>query len=110
KIAPIIRASGDLSFGHAMAGTESQGFEYVVGNVFEEANCLIAPIESNKQENIKCLTTILKTIGFKRVSEVNPQLHYEMIAFVSQLCHILAVSIINSVESGRERANIVVAT
>ncbi|HIZ71373.1 MAG TPA: prephenate dehydrogenase [Candidatus Atopostipes pullistercoris] len=107
QILPIIPEKVDFIFGHPMAGKESQGFEYADGDVFEEANYLITPIESNKQENIKFLTTILKTIGFKRVSEVNPQLHDEMIAFVSQLCHILAVSLINSDESGRETAEFV---
>src|SRR5699024_2137958 len=73
QILPIITEKVDFIFGHPMAGKESQNFEYADGDVFEEANYLITPIESNKQENIKFLTTILKTIGFKRVSEVNPR-------------------------------------
>lgn len=107
KISKFLPEDVDFIFGHPMAGKESQGFSYADGEVFQNANYLITPVESNKQENISFLTRILKTLGFKRIREVNPQTHDEMIAFVSQLCHIIAVSLINSDQPGRETADFV---
>lgn len=107
QIVPILPKHLDFIFGHPMAGKESQGFDYADGDIFQNANYLITPVESNQQENIEFLTDILKTLGFKRVTGVKPQLHDEMIAYVSQLCHIMAVSLINSDEPGRKTADFV---
>src|SRR5699024_834033 len=106
-ILPVLPENVDFIFGHPMAGKESQGFAYADGDVFQNANYLITPVEWNKQENINFLIKILEVLGFKRVREVSPQTHDEMIAFVSQLCHILAVSLINSDEPDRETAEFV---
>ena len=107
QILPVLPEGIDFIFGHPMAGKESQGFNYADGDIFQNANYLITPVESNKQENIDLLTRIFKTLGFKRVSEVDPQTHDEMIAFVSQLCHIIAVSLINSDVPERNTADFV---
>lgn len=107
QILPVLPEGIDFIFGHPMAGKESQGFNYADGDIFQNANYLITPVESNKQENIDLLTQIFKTLGLKRVSEVDPQTHDEMIAFVSQLCHIIAVSLINSDVPGRNTADFV---
>lgn len=96
ELLPILPKGVDFIFGHPMAGKESQGFAYADGAVFQEANYLITPVAGNKRENIDFLVQILKTLGFKSVRETSPQTHDEMIAFVSQLCHIMAVSLINS--------------
>lgn len=107
EILPLLPEGIDFVFGHPMAGKESQGFAYADGDIFQDANYLITPIESNKQENLDFLTQIFKTLGFKRVSQVDPQVHDEMIAYVSQLSHIIAVSLINSDKPGRATADFV---
>lgn len=107
ELVPILPEGIDFIFGHPMAGKESQGFAYADGEVFHDANYLITPMASNQRENIDRLTQILKIVGFKNVSEVSAQTHDEMIAFVSQLCHMMAVSLINSDLPGRETADFV---
>lgn len=107
QVLPVLPEGVDFIFGHPMAGKESQGFNYADGDIFQNANYLITPVESNKQENIDLFTRILKAVGFKRISEVSPQSHDEMIAYVSQLCHIIAVSLINSDIPGRDTADFV---
>lgn len=107
ELLPILPKGVDFIFGHPMAGKESQGFAYADGSVFQDANYLLTPVASNKRENIALLVKILKTLGFKSVSETSPQTHDEMIAFVSQLCHIIAVSLINSDVPGRDTADFV---
>lgn len=92
----------DFIFGHPMAGRESKGYQYATGTIFKGANYLITPTPDNKQENIESLVSLLKQLGFKRVSIVNPDEHDEMIAFTSQLCHAIAVALINSDDPHRE--------
>lgn len=86
----------DFIFGHPMAGRENRGYAYSDADVFEGANYLLTPTENNQFENIETLQKLLKRLGFKRVTIVKPEKHDEMIAFTSQLCHIIAVSLINS--------------
>src|SRR5699024_5052819 len=100
-ILPVLPENVDSMFGHPRAGKECQGITYADGDVYQNAKYLITPVESNKQENINFLIKILEVLGFKRVREVSPQTHDEMIAFVSQLSHILAISLINSDEPDR---------
>lgn len=107
RILPVLREDVDFVFGHPMAGKESQGFAYADGDIFQEANYLITPTQLNKPENVEILTQLFKTLGFKRVTEVSPQTHDEMIAFVSQLCHVIAVSLINSDQTAGETAEFV---
>ena len=104
QVLPILPEGVDFIFGHPMAGKESQGFTYADADVFQDANYLLTPVEFNLEENLTFLTTLLKTLGFKRVRKVEAQVHDEMIGFVSQLSHVLAVSLINSDEEGRDTA------
>lgn len=92
----------DFIFGHPMAGRESSGYEYATGAIFKGANYLITPIETNKIANIERLTELFKKLGFKRVTVVNPDRHDEMIGFTSQLCHAIAVALINSDDPDRD--------
>ena len=104
QVLPILPEGVDFIFGHPMAGKESQGFTYADADVFQDANYLLTPVEFNLEENLTFLTTLLKTLGFKRVRKVEAQVHDEMIGFVSQLSHVLAVSLINSDDEERDTA------
>ena len=94
----------DLILGHPMAGRESRGFAFADGNIYDNANFLLTPIKSNKEENIEYIVDLLYEIGFGRVTITTPEIHDEMIAFVSQLSHVLSVSLINSDKEGRDTA------
>lgn len=95
-IKSVIPPQIDFILGHPMAGRESKGFDYSDGNQFNNANYILTPQAHNKQENIECLSEFIKAIGFGRVTLVSPQKHDEMIAYTSQLCHIIASALINS--------------
>lgn len=92
----------DFIFGHPMAGRENRGYAYADADVFEGANYLLTPTKNNQLKNIETLKKLLKRLGFKRVSTVTPEKHDEMIAFTSQLCHTIAVSLINSDDPKRD--------
>ncbi|UUX34179.1 prephenate dehydrogenase [Fundicoccus culcitae] len=94
----------DFIFGHPMAGRENRGLDYASAEVFQGSNYLITPTENNQQETINWYASFVEAIGFKRVTFVTADQHDEMIAYTSQLAHIIAVSLINSDLENRNTA------
>lgn len=92
----------DFILGHPMAGRENRGWEYASAEVFEGANYIITPTTENKPEHIEWFKKFIERIGFRRVTVTTPEIHDEMIAYTSQLAHVIAVSLINSGDNGGE--------
>lgn len=86
----------DVIFGHPMAGRESSGFDYSDHTAFIGANYVLTPLKTNKTENIEMFKGLLNKIGFQRITEVTPEVHDELIAYTSQLTHVIAASLMNS--------------
>lgn len=97
----------DFIFGHPMAGRENKGYAYADGAIFQGANYVITPRPENQLSNIEKLKILFERLGFKRISIVTPEKHDEMIAFTSQLCHAIAVSLINSDYPERETVSFI---
>ena len=76
-----------------MAGRERSGVEFSDPNVFVGANYIVTPTEKNSKEAISICKELGRTLGFARISELSPKEHDEMIAFLSQLTHCIAVSL-----------------
>ncbi len=98
----LLPADVDFVPGHPMAGREKKGIDFASAQVFKGANYLVTPIPGNKEENIRKITDLALSLGFKRVRRITPADHDEMIAFTSQLPHALAVALINSDQPDRE--------
>lgn len=92
----------DFVFGHPMAGRENRGIDFASKDVFKGANYLIIKNNSNKPESISLIKDLAYSIGFKNIKEISHSYHDEIIAFTSQLPHVLAVSLINSDEENRD--------
>ena len=107
EVKKIIPEDVDFVFGHPMAGREKRGIDYATDKVFQNANYIITPIESNKEENIKKIEELALSIGFKKVRRISPEYHDEMIGFTSQLPHAIAVALINSDEEGRDTGSFI---
>lgn len=86
----------DFVFAHPMRGSEKKGIAGADEAKFKEANALITPIPSNKEESIKKVEQLYRDAGFKTITRVTPEQHDEQIAYVSQLMHALSVSVVNS--------------
>lgn len=97
----------DFIFGHPMAGREKKGIDFASSQVFKGANYILTPISRNKPENLDLLEELVYKLGFKRVKRIAPEYHDEMIGFVSQLPHAIAVGLINSDVEGRETGNFI---
>ncbi len=78
---------------HPMAGREVYGVQNSDDRIFDGANYIVVPTEKNTSEAIELCKDLGKVLGFSRISELSPKDHDEMIGFVSQLTHCIAVSL-----------------
>ena len=83
----------DLEFiaAHPMAGQEVYGVKNSDDAIFREANYIIVPTDANTFHGIELCKGIGETLEFARFSSLPPKAHDEMIGFVSQLTHIIAM-------------------
>ncbi len=101
RIVPKLRK--DLRFvpAHPMAGRECSGVESADCGIFRNANFIITPVESSDEDAIACIREMSGVLGFKRVSMLSPEEHDEMIGFLSQLTHCIAVALMDCKDSSR---------
>lgn len=98
----ILPAHVDFIFAHPMRGSEKKGIAGADESKFIQANALITPISINKEENIKKVEQLYTDAGFDTVTRVTPEQHDEQIAYVSQLMHVLSVSVVNSTQASED--------
>ncbi len=99
KIQDMLRPDAEFIPAHPMAGRERSGVEYSDEQVFKGANFIITPTEKNSEEAISLCRELGYELGFARVSVLSPEEHDRMIAFLSQLTHCIAVSLMTCQES-----------
>ena len=83
----------DYIGGHPMAGKESSGYESSDPELFKNANYIVVPGRNNTAEHKELLNSIIKYIGCKKITVTNPENHDKMIAYTSQLMHIVAAAL-----------------
>lgn len=81
---------------HPMAGKEHFGFEYSDGSLFIGANFIVAANEHTDKESILAVEKLAKKMGFKRIVETTPFEHDSMIAYTSQLAHVVSSAYVKS--------------
>ncbi len=80
---------------HPMAGREVSGIRNADDSIFDDANFIITPLKTNRPKNISEVESLGYELGFKKVSILSPEHHDEMIAYLSQLIHAIAISLMN---------------
>lgn len=98
KIQKMLRADVEFIAAHPMAGRERSGVQYADASVFEGANYIVVPTEKNTGLAIETCKYLGEELGFANVSELSPEKHDQMIAFLSQLTHCIAVTLMNAGE------------
>ena len=93
KVQSILREDVEYIAAHPMAGRESSGVAYSDPSVFKGANYIVTPTEKNSKEAVEICKEIGKILGFAKISELSVEEHDKMIAFLSQLTHCIAVSL-----------------
>lgn len=91
----ILRDDVEFISAHPMAGREMSGVLYSDNKVFNGANFIITPTKKNTESAIETCKTLGEILGFSRISTLSPTEHDKMIAFLSQLTHCIAVSLMN---------------
>lgn len=99
KIQDILREDLEYIGAHPMAGREVSGIEYATKDIFKNANYIVTPTERNSVNAIEICKKIGEILEFKRISILSPEAHDEMIAFLSQLTHCIAISLMLSNDS-----------
>ncbi|WP_269524282.1 prephenate dehydrogenase [Coraliomargarita parva] len=77
---------------HPMAGSEQAGMEFARGDLFEQAACLVTPLDDASETEIAKLLQFWEALGMI-VSTVSPEKHDEIVAHVSHLPHFLMSSL-----------------
>lgn len=98
KIQEKLRDDVEFIPAHPMAGRESKGIQFADKNVFKKANYIITPTEKNTEDAIELCEDLGRVLGFEKISRLTPEKHDYMIAFLSQLTHVIAVSLMTASE------------
>lgn len=99
KIQDILREDVEFVGAHPMAGKEVYGVQNADKSIFRNANYIVTPTKKNTKEAIEECKQLGKILGFKTIAELSPEKHDEMIGFLSQLTHCIAVSLMTCKES-----------
>jgi prephenate dehydrogenase len=78
---------------HPMAGREVYGVENSDDAIFKGANYIVVPTDKNSYSAIELCQSLGHTVVFADVSVLTPEKHDQMIAFLSQLTHCIAVTL-----------------
>ncbi|MBO4264422.1 MAG: prephenate dehydrogenase [Bacteroidales bacterium] len=78
---------------HPMAGRECSGIRAADYRIFSGANYIVTPTAANTPAAIARCEEIGRILGFKTISTLSPEAHDEMIGFLSQLTHVIAVAL-----------------
>ena len=93
KVQHMLRDDVEFIAAHPMAGKEVYGVENSDDAIFKGANYIVVPTERNTPEAIELCRNLGEILGFKQVAELSVDEHDQMIAFLSQLTHCIAVSL-----------------
>ena len=97
EVTPILRARDVTFIGvHPMAGREFSGFEYSLDNLFDDASFIMTPLPDTPQEEIHIIEDLANAMHFKKVVKATPEEHDRIIAFTSQLAHVVSNAYIKS--------------
>ena len=92
EVAAIPKNGWTFVGGHPMAGREVSGYANSKADLFVGASMIITPDDSVPLSVIEMLKGYFESVGFHRTVVTTPENHDEMIAFTSQLCHVIATA------------------
>ena len=93
RIQEMLRPDVEFVAAHPMAGREVSGVENSTDKMFVGANYIVTPTERNTPEAVATCIELGRLLGFSNVTTLTPEEHDEMIGFLSQLTHCIAVTL-----------------
>jgi len=101
KMLALIKDYPFLTFigAHPMAGREFSGISHSTINLFDKASMILCP-ENASIQTLSEIKAFFKIIGFEEVVITSPKRHDEIIAYTSQLAHVISSAYIKSPTAG----------
>lgn len=99
KVQQMLRPDLEFVGAHPMAGRELSGVKYADSHIFQGANYIVTPTPANTEEALQACEELGRVLGFGCISRLSPEEHDEMVGFLSQLTHCIAVALMNSKDS-----------
>ncbi len=97
EIEPIAKENGFTFIGmHPMAGLEKFGYDNSWGDLFLGASLILTPYSDTPNELVERLGDAVSKAGFSKVKISTPKEHDEVIAYTSQLAHVVSGAYIKS--------------
>ena len=93
KIQDMLRSDVEFIAAHPMAGREVSGVENSTEKMFVGANYIVTPTAKNSPGAIQTCMALGRLLGFSNVTALSPEEHDEMIGFLSQLTHCIAITL-----------------
>ena len=93
EAAKVLPETVDFIGCHPMAGTEFSGIEHAFGEMFRQSHFILTPRAESTREHIALLERMAAHLGCKDVYKTTPEAHDALIAYTSQVMHIIAVSV-----------------
>lgn len=93
RIQDMLRPDLEFIAAHPMAGREVSGVENSTDKMFAGANYIVTPTKKNTPEAIQTCMELGRLLGFSNVTTLSPEEHDEMIGFLSQLTHCIAITL-----------------
>ena len=104
QLAPIAKEFGFAYIGgHPMAGRERGGFVHSSEELFTGASMILTPDQSTDMRMLETLKAFFTDIGFAGLTFSTPEEHDRIIAYTSQLAHLVSSAYIKSPEAQRRR-------
>ena len=79
--------------GHPMAGLETSGIAHSLPNLFHKAHYILTPNSQTSPEHLALMERVARHIGCADVVKTSPEQHDAIIAYTSQMMHIIAVAV-----------------
>lgn len=97
KCEDVLSKNGVFYVGtHPMAGREFSGFDYSQAELFEGADFIITRTDNTDKKSVKKVAALAKEMGFGEIVYSTPEEHDKIIAYTSQLAHIVSSAYIKS--------------
>ena len=93
QIQNMLRSDVEFIPAHPMAGREVSGVENSTDKMFIGANYIVTPTAKNTPEAIQTCMELGRLLGFSNVTALSPEEHDEIIGFLSQLTHCIAITL-----------------
>ena len=94
---PLAKEHGWIFIGgHPMAGLHHSGIKYANADLYAGASMILTPENTENIALLEKVTGWIKSIGFASVTVTTPEKHDEIIAFTSQLAHVVSNAYVKS--------------